>query len=266
MTAGSASAPAPVAPVGPVLTLVVPCFQEAAIITQTLRQLAAWFPEARIIVVDDGSRDETAALARAFARGHAATQVLVLPENRGKGSAVAAAVPSIAGDRVVIVDADLAYRDDAIRRAAAALDDADMAVGSRRHAESTYTVPVRLFGFLYRRHVLGWLFNRLVRLTLGLTAQDTQCGLKAFRSETFRQLMPQVRTSRFAFDLEVWLLAGASGVRVAEIPVDVRYGSGRSSVRLLRDGARMAADVMALFGRRLSGAYRRRGSSARAVH
>ena len=254
MTAGSTAAP-----IGPVVTLVVPCFQEAGIITETLRQLTAWFPDARIIVIDDGSADETASLARAFARGHAATEVLVLPQNSGKGKAVAAAAPAIAGDRVVIVDADLAYRDDAIRRAAAALDHADMAVGNRRHAESTYTVPVRLFGFLYRRHVLGWLFNRLVRLTLGLTAEDTQCGLKAFRSETFRRLMPQVRTSRFAFDLEVWLLAGALGLRVAEIPVDVRYGSGRSSVRLLRDGARMAADVVALVGRRLGGAYRRRG-------
>jgi dolichyl-phosphate beta-glucosyltransferase len=133
-----------------------------------------------------------------------------------------------------------------------------MAVGNRRHAESTYTVPVRLFGFLYRRHVLGWLFNRLVRLGLGLTVQDTQCGLKAFRTEVFRELMPQVRTSRFAFDLEVWLLARARRLRVAEIPVDVRYETGRSSVRLLRDGARMAADVVALVGRRLTGTYGRR--------
>ena len=69
--------------------------------------------------------------------------------------------------------------------------------------------------------------------------------------------MPQVRTSRFAFDLEVWLLAGALGLRVAEIPVDVRYGSGRSSVRLMRDGTRMATDVLALLVRRLGGAYGR---------
>jgi dolichyl-phosphate beta-glucosyltransferase len=245
-------------PLGPEVTFVVPCFEEAAIVSETLRQLTAWFPEARIIVVDDGSRDETAAVAEAFAREHAATDVLVLPENRGKGGAVAAAAGSVRGDRVVIVDADLAYRQDALRRAAAALDDADMAVGNRRHAESTYTVPVRLFGFLYRRHVLGWVFNRLIRLTLGLNVRDTQCGLKAFRSETFRRLMPQVRTSRFAFDLEVWLLARAFGLRVTEIPVDVRYESARSSVRLLRDGSRMAADVVALLGRRLRGAYRRR--------
>jgi glycosyltransferase involved in cell wall biosynthesis len=244
---------------GNALTLVVPCFEEAAIVTQTLAQLAGWFPDARLIVVDDGSRDATASLARAFAQRHGATDVLVLPENSGKGRAVAAAAAAVAGDRVVIVDADLAYQDDAIRRAAAALDHADMAVGNRRHAESTYTVPVRLFGFLYRRHLLGWVFNRLIRLTLGLAVQDTQCGLKAFRTETFRRLMPQIRTSRFAFDLEVWLLAKATGLRVAEVSVDVRYESGRSSVRLLRDGARMAADVLALVGRRLTGAYRRQG-------
>jgi dolichyl-phosphate beta-glucosyltransferase len=246
-------------PIGPAVTLVVPCFQEAATVMQTLERLAGWFPEASIVVVDDGSRDDTASRAQAIARQHRATTVIVLPVNSGKGRAVAAAADVVAGDRIVIVDADLAYRDEAIRRAAAALDDADMAVGNRRHAESTYTVPVRLFGFLYRRHGLGWLFNRLVRLTLGLTVQDTQCGLKAFRTDAFRRLMPNVRTFRFAFDLEVWLLAGAFGFRVVEVPVDVRYESGRTSVRLLRDGSRMLADVLALVGRRLAGAYRRRG-------
>ncbi|MEO5820290.1 MAG: glycosyltransferase [Vicinamibacteraceae bacterium] len=245
-------------PLGPAVTLVVPCFEEAAVLTQTLHRLACWFPDAAIVVVDDGSRDETASVARAFARQNGATTVIVLPQNAGKGRAVAAAADLVAGDRIVIVDADLAYRDEEIRRAAAALDDADMAVGNRRHADSTYTVPVRLFGFLYRRHGLGWLFNRLVRLTLGLTVQDTQCGLKAFRADAFRRLMPHVRTFRFAFDLEVWLLAGAFDLRVLEIPVAVRYESGRTSVRLLRDGSRMVADVLALVGRRLAGAYRRR--------
>ncbi len=238
------------------VTLVVPCFEEAPIIRDTLAELARWFPAAQLIVVDDGSGDGTAAVAQAFAREHDATDVIVLPQNQGKGRAVAAACAAVKGERVVIVDADLAYGQDAIRRAADALDRADMAAGNRRHADSTYTVPVRVFGFLYRRHVLGWVFNRAVRVLLGLTVRDTQCGLKSFRADAFRRLLPQVRTSRFAFDLEVWLLARALRLRVAEIPVDVRYETGRSSVRLLRDGLRMAADVIALTLRRLSGAYR----------
>jgi glycosyltransferase involved in cell wall biosynthesis len=242
----------------PAVTLVVPCFQEAPILTQTLERLASWFPDAQIVVVDDGSRDATAAHARAFADRRPGTDVIVLPRNEGKGRAVAAACAAVRGARVVIVDADLAYGEASIRRAVAALDGCDMAAGNRRHADSAYTVPVRLFGFLYRRHVLGWIFNRAVRVLLGLSQRDTQCGLKAFRVEAFRRIAPQIRTSRFAFDLEIWLLARALGLAATEIPVEVRYGSGRSSVRLFRDGARMAADVAALALRRLTGGYRRR--------
>ena len=157
-------------------------FEEAPIIRDTLTDLARWFPAAQLIVVDDGSGDGTAAVAQAFAREHDGTDVIVLPENQGKGRAVAAACAAVKGERVVIVDADLAYGQDAIRRAADALDRADMAAGNRRHADSTYTVPVRVFGFLYRRHVLGWVFNRAVRALLGLTVRDTQCGLKSFRT------------------------------------------------------------------------------------
>jgi glycosyltransferase involved in cell wall biosynthesis len=241
------------------VTLVVPCFEEAPIVTETLERLAAWFPEAQLVVVDDGSRDATAAHARAFAGRHPATDVIVLPQNQGKGRAVAAACAAVRGARVVIVDADLAYGEASIRRVVAALDRGDMATGNRRHADSAYTVPVRLFGFLYRRHVLGWIFNRAVRILLGLDQRDTQCGLKGFRADAFRRIVPRVRTSRFAFDLEIWLLARAEGLAVIEVPVEVRYESGRSSVRLVRDGARMAADVAALTLRRLAGGYRLAG-------
>lgn len=237
------------------VALVVPCFNEAPIIAASLASLRDWFPAALIVVVDDGSRDDTRRAAETAAAGDARVRVLAHAANRGKGRAVASAAPLVAGHAAVIVDADLAFDRAAIQRAIDALRACDIAIGNRRHADSTYAVPVRLFGFLYRRHLLGHLFNRVVRLALGLSQPDTQCGLKAFRADVFQSVMGRLTTDGFAFDLDVLLLAKGLGLRVADVPVAVAIGSGRSSVRLARDGLVVGREVIALVARRFTGAY-----------
>lgn len=238
------------------LVIVVPCFNEAAVIAQSVARLREWFPAASVLVMDDGSADDTASRAAAVAEKDAGVRVCRLASNGGKGHAVASAVAAVAGRAVVIVDADLAYGRESIRRAMSALERCDVVIGNRRHRDSTYTVPVRLFGFLYRRHALGILFNRVVRAALGLHERDTQCGLKAFRGDAFHDVMTRLRTKGFAFDLDVLLLARARRLRIEEIPVDVTIDSGRSSVRLARDGAIALREVMSLALHRLKGRYR----------
>ena len=179
-----------------------------------------------------------------------------LPANGGKGHAVASAAALVTDAAVVIADADLAYGEDSIRRAMDALRTADIVIGNRRHRDSTYTVPVRAFGFLYRRHVLGVVFNGFVRAVLGLHERDTQCGLKAFRAQAFQDVMASLRTRGFAFDLDVLLLARALRLHIEEIPVDVGIDSGRSSVRLVRDGAVAMKEVLTLAVHRMRGRYR----------
>jgi hypothetical protein len=162
----------------------------------------------------------------------------------------------VRGRAVAVVDADLAYGEQPIRRAIAALALADLAVGNRRHVDSQYTVPVRLFGFLYRRHVLGLAFNVCVRLLLGVTLRDTQCGLKAFRADAFQDVMARLRTARFAYDLEVLLLARGLGLTRQEVAVELTIDSGRSSVRLVRDGMLAMEEMLGLAVRRAKGEYR----------
>ncbi len=249
--AGSGTAPATAGDVA----IVVPCFNEAAVIERTIQRLRAWFPSVRIVVIDDGSRDDTAARADAFAADDTHVVVSRLPHNGGKGLAVASALPLVGSAAVVVVDADLAYGRSSVCRAIDALAATDLAIGNRRHAESTYAVPVRLFGFLYRRHLLGIVFNWLVRAALGLPMRDTQCGLKAFRAAAFQQIMARLRTTGFAFDLEVLLLARGLGFHLMEIPVEVDIDSGRSSVRLVRDGLVALREVLVLSMRRLAGYY-----------
>jgi dolichyl-phosphate beta-glucosyltransferase len=240
----------------PRITIVLPCFEEAAQIARSLATLDAWLgATAEVIVVDDGSPDGTAARAAAYPSKGLAVRVQRLDANRGKGHAIRSAVPLVRTDVVVVLDADLAFDEASIRRAVDALQTCDLAVGNRRHVESRYSVPVRLFGFLYRRHLVGLAFNAFVRALLPVALPDTQCGLKAFRREALQRIAPWLTTDGFAIDVEMLLVARALGLRVHDVPVRVTYESARSSVRLLRSGGRMAAEIVRIALARAQGRY-----------
>ena len=241
----------------PRLSIVLPCFNEGPRLASSLATLDAWLAgEAEIVVVDDGSGDDTAGEAERYAARHAHVRVHRLAGHRGKGAAVRHAMGVARGERIVFLDADLAFDRDSVVRAVAALDAAEMAIGNRRHEHSHYSVPVRLFGFLYRRHLVGLLFNGFVRAVVGIPFRDTQCGLKAFRRTCLERIAPALSVDGFALDVEILLVATALGVRPAEIPVQVRYESARSSVKLAVSGWAMARDILGIAARRARGHYR----------
>jgi glycosyltransferase involved in cell wall biosynthesis len=240
------------------ISIVLPCFNEARLLHTSLASLTSRFPgtETEFLVVDDGSEDGTCDIGRGFAQGDSRVRVYRLETNQGKGAAVVAAAKVVRGDLVAVIDADLSCDHASLVRALATLEQADLVIGNRRNPASRYGVPVHLFGFLYRRHLLGGLFNLFVRLLLPVDWLDTQCGLKTFRREAFQRVMAAVRTSGFAFDIELLVLAKALGLRVADVPVYVMFESSRTSVRLLRDGAQMLRDVLMIAGHRWRGGYR----------
>jgi glycosyltransferase involved in cell wall biosynthesis len=239
----------------PTFTVVLPCYNEAARITHTLRTIEDWFgSRAAALVVDDGSGDETSERARSSGHRHAV--VHRLPANRGKGAAVRAAIPLIRTPHVVLMDADLAYDRDSVERTLEALAHADVVIGNRRHDGSRYLVPVRLFGFLYRRHVVGMTFNALVRLLLPIHVRDTQCGLKGFRREALEAIAPRLTIDGFAFDVELLVVAQSLRLRLIDVPVRVTYESAKSSVKLLRTAIAMASSLLLILGRRAMGRYR----------
>lgn len=222
------------------LTVVVPAYREADRIGGTIdrirAELAGVAPgdELEVVVVDDGSHDGTADAARAAG----ADQVVVLPANRGKGAAVRAGVLVATGRTVAFTDADLSYPPGQIADLLAEVEAGwDMVVGSRVHTETATLVRARAV-----RELGGRLINLATHSALLGAHRDTQCGLKAFRSDVARSLFSRTRIDGFAFDVELFHLAERDRLSLQEVPVRVA-NADRSSVRVVRDGLRIVWDL-----------------------
>jgi glycosyltransferase involved in cell wall biosynthesis len=226
-------------------SIVVPAYNEADRIDGSLADFLDWIRPARdveVIVVDDGSTDATAAIARRRLASLPSSRV-VRQNHRGKGAAVRRGVVEAGRDNVLFMDADLATDLDAIPLAVQLLDEHHVVVGSRR------LQPELAKGMTKSRQLMNYGFHSLVRGVTGVDVTDSQCGFKAFRATVARYLFPQVRTEGFAFDVEVLALAGELGYAVWEQPVHWVAKSG-SKVRPVRDAALMTLDLVRI-GRRI---------------
>lgn len=221
------------------LSLVVPAYNEGQRIVTTVEALSEHLrselgPDGfEIVVVDDGSADDTAALARS-----AGARVVELPQNGGKGAAVRAGVLAADGDAVIFTDADLAYPPALVTTVLAGIEDGwDMVVGSRRHRDSDAAVRARRI-----RDIGGRMVNRLTHLVLLGHFRDTQCGLKGFRGDIATALFQRTRIDGFAFDVELFIMAEQDQLSLLEIPVTVTNRPG-SSVSLIGDTAALVKDL-----------------------
>jgi dolichyl-phosphate beta-glucosyltransferase len=232
----------------PSRSLVIPMKDEAARLGDSLHALqAAGFGDgdgdAELVLVDDGSADATPELAsRLLEELSLRGRVVRLPRNVGKGGAIAAGVAVAVGDVIAFVDADLSTPPAVVEQAFELVEagKADVVVSTRVHPEANLTALPSL-----GRRYGGRAYNILLRV-LGLsTLSDTQCGLKAFRSEVARALFADLRCPRFAFDVDVLSRAEHSDITVLELPVEWAHADD-SKVHLLRDGSRMVADTLRL--------------------
>jgi glycosyltransferase involved in cell wall biosynthesis len=231
-------------PVGnPALSVVIPAYNEADRLATTLHalQAATAGQSVEVVVVDDGSADTTAEVAAATV-DPGADRVVRLERNSGKGAAVRAGVLASTGDAVLYMDADLATDLRALPAFLEALDHVDVAVGSRTLPDAVVRDGTR------DRAVMAWVFNRIVRVTTGIRVRDTQCGFKALRGPVARRLFALARCDRFAFDVEILLLARRLDLSVVELPVVWTAVEG-SSVRRVADSAQAALDVVRIAAR-----------------
>ncbi|HYN68927.1 MAG TPA: glycosyltransferase [Candidatus Eisenbacteria bacterium] len=224
------------------LTLVLPAYNEAGRIGPALDELVAYLrsappglPATTVLVVDDGSGDDTSNLVRARPEAvDGLINVMTVP-HAGKGAAVRAGMLAAEGDVVVFADADMATPPDQLPRLLAALARADLALGSRIQPDGT---DMRASQPRYRR-MLGGLFHRLASLWVVGPVEDTQCGFKGFTREAAQDLFARQRVTSIVFDVELIHLARRRGYRIAIVPV--RWMDQRGS--RLRPGVALAIRV-----------------------
>ena len=227
--------------VSPFLSVVIPAYNEEQRIAHTLEVVIQFLEvqaySCEIIVVDDGSEDETAALVRRFAQNNIGITLVGIP-HKGKGSAVKEGMLKARGQYRFLADADLSMPIEQLQRfLPPTLDKFDIAIGSREVLGS------RRFDEPSKRHIMGRVFNLLVRRLAIKEISDTQCGFKCFRGDVAEQLFNKQKIRGFGFDAEILYMALRLNLKIIELPIDWNHNSD-SKVRPLIDGLAMLRDMI----------------------
>lgn len=213
------------------LSIIIPAYNEEKRLPATLERIAEYLaPQIysyELIVVDDGSRDGTRDVVRAFALKHNWARLETYenstesaPVNKGKGAAVRLGMLAAAGKEVLFSDADLStpIEDMELLFAPIRAGRCDIAFASRALPESNLAVHQP-----WLRETMGRTFNLFVRKIIGTSIVDTQCGFKAFEAKAARQIFSHALIDGFGFDTEIVFLARKYGLRISEIPVTWRH-------------------------------------------
>jgi glycosyltransferase involved in cell wall biosynthesis len=238
------------------LSIIVPSFNEELRLPRSLELIAAYVNASKgsseVLVVDDGSTDRTAEVAASFSDRIANLRVLKNGENRGKGYSVRHGMMAAKGEYVLFTDADLSAPIEEADKLLSALQQYDVAIGSRAMNRKLIEVHESPF-----REFAGIIFNRIVRIVLWLPFVDTQCGFKVFRRERCRIIFEQQRIERFGFDPELLYLARHHGLKSIEIPVRWSH-SPATKINMMRDSVLMFVDVFTIRWNALLGRYPKR--------
>jgi glycosyltransferase involved in cell wall biosynthesis len=237
------------------LSIVIPAYNEEQRLPATLERILQWaatapLPLGEIVVVDDGSRDGTAALVESGKFGPL-VRVLRNPGNRGKGYAVRNGMLSAAGDWILSTDADLSAPIEEVAKLieAARREQAVIAIGSRALDRSLIQVHQPLL-----REYSGRAFNLVMRLATGLPFRDTQCGFKLFRRDAAREIFKRQIEDGFSFDVENLVIARVLGLKAVEVPVV--WSNVEGTKVSMAQGMKSFADLLRIRWNAIAGKYR----------
>jgi glycosyltransferase involved in cell wall biosynthesis len=238
----------------PQLSIVIPAYNESARIEATLDRVMncveaqGW--DAEVLVVDDGSSDNTAEIVQHWMTLYERLHLIKNNGNRGKGYSVRNGLLQAAGEVVMFTDADLsAPMEEANFLLAAIADGADVAIGSRWMDRTRQTIHQPLY-----RQFFGRCFNAVTRLIMGLPYRDTQCGFKAFRREAAQVIFRLQRIERWGFDPEILFIARKLKYTIREVSVTWGHDE-RSRMSYLKDGMKMLEDMAVIRSNSLAGRY-----------
>lgn len=227
------------------ISLVIPVYNEQEILEYTIKSVKSFMDENfgvnrdsyEVIFVNDGSRDNTLAIAEKFACGN--IKIISYEQNCGKGHAVRTGMLAAKGGVIFFTDCDLAYGLDVIREGYAILEknkQADVLIGSRRIHEDGYA------SYTLSRKILSLGFFTILKVYGGIKQSDSQSGIKGFRREAAQKIFSLCETGGLAFDFELLLIADKLGLKIEEMPVKI-INHHASKMNIMRDSVRMLKDI-----------------------
>ena len=239
----------------PHLSIVIPAFNEEKRILPTLESINNYLSrqdyKSEIIVVDDGSSDNTVDIVKSFIQDDKSANILLNGRNRGKGFSVRNGILSAKGEYIFFTDADLSTPIEEIEKCLPFLEhDNDIVIGSRGLVDSDIVIHQPWY-----REMMGKTFNVFVSLILMKGITDTQCGFKGFKKEAVKPIFDNCLIEGFSFDVEIIYLAKKNGFTIKEIPV--RWiNSELSKVSPLKHSIQMFADLIKIKLNDIKGKYR----------
>jgi len=238
------------------ISIIIPAYNEQDRLPETIRRIEHYFGGANwdsheILVVDDGSTDDTAGAAGQFAKNNPNIRLLRNPGNRGKGFSVRHGMLEARGDWRLFSDADLSAPIEELEklRCAVATGKFEIAIGSR--AVDRSLIGVHQPGM---RESMGRIFNLVMRASTGLDIADTQCGFKLFRGDVAQDVFSRQKLERFGFDAEVLYIAHRRGHNIAEVPV--RWNHVEGSKVSMFTGLHAFAELLEIRVNGMLGKYR----------
>ena len=203
------------------MSLIIPAYNEGGRIEAVLSNYANYFPEQEIIVVCNGCIDNTPDIVTRLCSRYPQIRLLNFEAKLGKGGAIIEGFKMAERDIIGFVDADESVGPEDIANMLAGLSDSDGIIASRKLKASRIMVKQPL-----KRRIASRAFNVLVRLLFGLNFKDTQCGAKVFRKKAIKDVLPELKTRGFEFDVELLWRLRKRGYQVKEFPVTWKHSEG----------------------------------------
>ena len=224
------------------ISLIIPMYNEGSIISDAVNTFSSYmekrFEDWELIFVDDGSVDGCGDAVEVAHEKDSRIRLCRYTPNRGKGYAVRTGVLAAQGDVILFTDCDNAYGEEAVGRIADAItgSEADIVVGSRNLSKDGYE------GYTFLRKLASKTYIKVIAVAAGFKLTDSQCGIKAFRADIAKKIFSNCEVDRFAFDLEVIMIATKLNAVIGEIPVKI-INHRESTVHVLKDSVKMLRDV-----------------------
>ena len=242
------------------LSVIVPAYNEEHRIGSTLRSIIAYLQNqnyrSEILVVDDGSRDDTCSTVLKYTETCPFLRIIYNEGNRGKGYSVKHGLQEARGDVILFTDADNSTSIEMIERFWKYFEGGcSVVIGSRKLPDSN----IISYQMLFRRFA-GFVFNLIRKILFGWSIKDSQCGFKAFSRDCARDIVKYQHLHRFAFDVELLVIARRRRWKIQEVPI-VWNNDEDSRVSFLNDSTRMFFDMLKIFSNTLAGKYPRRRPS-----